>query len=247
MIGEFKTLDPVNKLVYTKKIMELMTQAQFSRVADVSRPAITKAVKRGEVVLEPNGKVDAENPKNLFYIRKKKVRPGYKTPDVSRLTSGDQPDLFDPAQKTVEDTRYKKAQADLKSLEYAEKLGVIIDISALNQKFGAFYDFLLNDLIYMPESIADILWMKARASETPERAIEDELKVQIGDIIQKAKRAAESVRPPVTGAQYIMTAPEEGAPAAEGPAPDQEAPDLENGDQEAGKPASSEQEANHEP
>jgi len=190
----------------------LVTKYRFAKICDVTPVAIQNAVTRGEIELV-DGKVDANAPKSIRYQAKDKKKNAKKgrgqviREAAQRAFEGEG---FDPVQKGVEDTRYKKAQADLKSLEYAEKLGVIIDCEAIQQKFGAFYDFLLNDLIYMPESIADIIWMKARASETPERAIEEELKTQISDVIEKAKRAAEAVSPPVDGAKYIMTSPDEG-------------------------------------
>lgn len=98
-------------------------------------------------------------------------------------------------QKLQEDIRLKKITADLKSLDYMNKLDVLIDSDTLLKIFSPFYDFLLTELIHMPEEIADMLWMQAKDSDDPEKKIADLLKDRIEQIVKRAKDVAEGILP----------------------------------------------------
>jgi hypothetical protein len=89
-------------------------------------------------------------------------------------------------------------------LDYANRVEAVVDIGTLKQKMGVFTDFLLTELIYMPEDIADLLWMSARDSDDPEREIRHMLSDRIEKIVKKAKEAAAKIGPPPGGVKYIM-------------------------------------------
>jgi hypothetical protein len=236
----------------------MLTKAECARRKDVSPPAVTQAIRHGQLIPEDDGSIDETHPVNAAWLakparqhpkrtaRKERERlekeksaakvddaptpgppknypkspgrprkkpidenpvkkpmgrpPKHKMPSTSDYDAKN----FDPGQKLYEETRWKKAQADMKSLEYAEKLGVMNDNTALDRKFGTFQDFLLNDLIYMPEESSDILWAEASTSENPVKTLEDGLKKRIAKIIESAQAAAREVLPPKTGTSYIF-------------------------------------------
>jgi hypothetical protein len=101
----------------------------------------------------------------------------------------------DVSQKVAEEIRLKRITADLKTFEYMQKLDAVVDVDTMIEAFSAFYDFLMNGLIYMPEESADMIWMRAKDSDNPEKAITDELKDRIESIVKRAKEAAEKVFP----------------------------------------------------
>jgi hypothetical protein len=199
----------------------MLTKAEAARLKGVSAPAVSQAIRKGKIFVSKNGKIDPEHPVNIVWFNapnRKKPTQRDKPQNYDELSedekpkrgrpprqsSGGTPTDFDPTQKLYEETRYKKAQADTKSLEYAERLGVMNDNQALAKKFGKFADCLLNDLIYMPEGAADMLWSEASASDNPQRTLEENLKRIIADIIEKAKTAAREVLPPKRGVKYIF-------------------------------------------
>jgi hypothetical protein len=107
-------------------------------------------------------------------------------------------------QRKYEDTRLKKIKADREVLKYAAEIGAMIDIETLKQKIGAFKNFLLTELIYMPEDISDLLWMSARDSEDPERTIREMLSQRIEKIIEEAKKSSAQIVSLNKAAQYVM-------------------------------------------
>jgi len=106
--------------------------------------------------------------------------------------------------KLKEEIRWKRAQADLKTIEYSQKMEILVDRESLIKKFNSFFDLLLNDLIYLPESSADILWSRAKASATPEHTLEEDLKDRIAEVIAKAKAAALEITAPPKSTKYIF-------------------------------------------
>jgi len=204
----------------TKNKKGHLSPAEFAKRCGVSQSAVSLAIKRGDIIKGADGYIDKELPGAVYFRtkpkswrnRKRREKPKWdQLPPAGELPGGYHPggEIYDPQQKVYEDVRLKAAQADLKSLEYANKLKVIVDLDALEQRFGVFRDFLLNGLIYMPESVCDMLWLKAQGAEHPERIIEETLKDVIAEIIEQAKRAAAAVVPPVEGTKYIMIRPGE--------------------------------------
>lgn len=118
--------------------------------------------------------------------------------------AGNQSAYFDLFQKAYEETRLVKIKADTAVLKYAKDAGAVVDIETLKRKVGAFANFLVTHLIYMPEDVSALLWMSARSDEDPERKIREILAKRIEVIIQEAKKAAAGVMPPDRGVKYIM-------------------------------------------
>jgi hypothetical protein len=201
-----------------------ISKAEAARRRDVSAPAVSQALRHGQLVQTADGKIDPDHPLNKHWLESparihpkrtarkdreagEKKGPGRKPRTADDMPKGipGVPDDFDPAQKLYEETRWKKAQADMKSLEYAEKLGVMNDDRALDKKFGAFIDFLLNDLIYFSEESSDILWAEAAASDEPARTLENALKKRVAAIIEGAQAAAREVQPSGKSVSYIFS------------------------------------------
>ena len=198
-----------------------ITKSEAARRKDVSLPAVSQALRLGKLVQDEDKKIDPEHPVNALWLstparqhpkrtaRKKKeafVEQGGKPEEFSSFGV---PKGFDPEQKLFQETRWKKAQADMKSLEYAEKLGVMNDDKALDRKFGAFVDFLLNDLIYFPEESSELLWAEASASDEPVETLMNALKTRVAKIIEGAQSAAADIVPKDKDVKYIFVEDDE--------------------------------------
>jgi hypothetical protein len=109
------------------------------------------------------------------------------------------------SQKEFEEIRLKKISADLKSFEYTKKIDAIVDIESIHKLFIPFFDIIMTDLVHMPEESAEMIWQRARSSEHPARAIQDELASRIESVIKKAKAAMMEITPePGKSRKYII-------------------------------------------
>jgi len=164
-----------------------------------------------EVPKEPNKKGKKVPPKKVPV----RVSPPEKPEQKVYSEGGPRPKAqaeeatFDLFQKAYEDTRLKKIKADIAVIDYAEKIGAVVDIETLKQKMNAFSSFLFTHLVYLPENIAVDLWMSARAADDPERKIREMLSKSIDTLIKEAKVAAAEVLPPNHGVKYVMLGLEE--------------------------------------
>ena len=163
----------------------------------VSRKRPKKKEKSPPVKVPVRVNAPPEKPEDLFEVAEGGPRPKDKIPPG-------QPGAFDMFQKAYEETRLKKIQADMAVLKYAEQVGAVVDVETLKQKMNAFSGALFSQLVYLPENIADDLWMSARGHEDPERKIREMLSARIENIIENAKAAAAGVLPPEKGIKYVM-------------------------------------------
>ena len=189
--GKIDMNDPVNRLYFTKPREPSAATAR----ADVKRKE--EAAERRKKRQDPDRPIEVE-------ISKAGVTIAEQNPFVF----GDNGQEFDPAQKIYEDTRLKKIQADLKNLELAERVSVTIDIESLQRKFGRFRHFMINDLIQLPESVADMIVKRVLAAvasgDDPRIAVVEELKDSVADIVKTAKAASRDVMPPPAGVKYTF-------------------------------------------
>jgi phage terminase Nu1 subunit (DNA packaging protein) len=209
---------------------EYVTQYKFAKLCGVSKQAVNQAVEEGRIIVTSRG-IDAENPNNVYFrekaaLRKAQLAAKKKAPPPAPKKKRAQPPAvkkeakkpepkkvtvpntasttFDMYQKAYEETRLKKIQADTAVLKYAKEADAVIDVETLKQKIGAFANFLLTHLIYMPEDISDHLWMIASGADEPEREIRKLLSERVEAIIQEAKAAASDVLPPDHDVKYVM-------------------------------------------
>jgi hypothetical protein len=140
--------------------------------------------------------------------RKPATKGEKKTPKSAQKQEDESPGAdvvyYNPKQKAYEDTRLQKAKADKAVLEFAEKLGAVVDIETLEQRMGRFADFLVSQLLYMSEDVADIIYMRSKNAENPELVITEILQKRIAGIIEKAKIASARVVPRQNGAKYVI-------------------------------------------
>lgn len=211
---------------------EYVTQYKFAQMCGISKQAVANGVRDQRVHKTKSG-IDPSSPVNIYFrecaiarkahltarhkkpgVKKVKVKvsappekPPEKTPKKTErppAVEGGKSAEFDMFQKLYEETRLKKIQADTAVLKYAEKVGAMVDNESLRRKMGTFIDFLLTQLVYMPEDISDMIWMQAKDEADPERVIRNLLSERIGEIVKKAKVAAAKLEPPDTGVKYVM-------------------------------------------
>lgn len=199
-----------------------ISNIKYAELLGITKQAIGAAI-RGKSVHRGKGGIDPEHPLNVLYAarlearrrangnvkktKKKDAAKKKKNKDKKNKKVADQivESVFDiDERKKIQETRLKQIQADKAAVEYAEKLKVLIDDKSLSILFGIFYDHLLNDLIYLPESIADIIVNEAKTAKDPVAAVADILKKAIKDIIRKGKRASRKMKPPKKGRKYIL-------------------------------------------
>ena len=58
--------------------------------------------------------------------------------------------------------------------------------------------------MYLPEDIADSLWLEAQASDDPPQTIRDVLSKRLASVVAGAKRVAAEIEPPPAGRTYII-------------------------------------------
>lgn len=171
-----------------------------AHVKCVTRPAISQAISRGALKVNNDNLIDANDPVNFEYLFQD-LKPLIDI--VRRGKDASDPD-FNPSQKLKEDIKLKQIQAKLKTHEYAKKMGALLDSATVEQKFGEFKNFIVNELLTLPHNVADIITgIVQTTEESPELAVEVELSKQLKRIIENAKRVAQNIKPPEER-QYIF-------------------------------------------
>jgi len=187
----------------------LLSRSDFADLAHVSKPAVTKAVGSGRIVVNADGMVDTENPKNALYLDAqkhkakkteivaagKKKKPRAKGDTVSP-PSDDQDDEYElaneaiglDAKKKQADINLKRSQNERHQLAIAEKKGELIPRDLVRRKFSAFDAAMKTHLRDMPRRSAARLHAIA-VSEGP-RALETALEKEISEGLARVKEAA---------------------------------------------------------
>ena len=107
--------------------------------------------------------------------------------------------------KAVADAALQEMKLRLSSADYFQKLGAVVDIESLRRKMGKFEDVLITHLIYMPEEIADQLWIAAKSSDDPPKLIREYLADKIGVVVREAKLAVRDIVPEVDSVRkYVI-------------------------------------------
>ena len=202
-----------------------LSGAQIARLCGISPPKVTRDKRKevGGLKVNTEGTFFIDEPVNYNYLASYGVdieqlkfaavdgRLMEAFDDMGRpcpVVTDSSKQEFDPQEKVIQDTRLKRISADLKSLEYAKRMGVLVDIETLNVIFGRFYDCIMNDFLTLPESVADLLKMIAVSSDNPEKEIARELKDRIRVILDNAKEAASDMLPNEKTVRYVLTQPD---------------------------------------
>ena len=106
--------------------------------------------------------------------------------------------------KIHKDIQYRETQILKNDIANGLRMGAIVDLQTLQTKFGAFRDLLLNELLTLPDSVAEVLWQKAKESEDPVLSISQTLQDHLTHIIQRAKEAAISIIPSEVSIRYVL-------------------------------------------
>ena len=204
----------------------LLNNAKYAESLGISPQAVSKAI-INKLIHKGKKGINPGHPINQIYAERVKKR-GSKNSNISKtqtkraakkreaLREHDESIFFGEEtrsstqaydlddKKKIEDTRLKRIQADKAAVDYAERLNVVVDDVSLFKLFGLFYDHLLNDLIYLPESIADILVNVVKSSDDPRAAVVEELKKAIKSAIGGGKSAIKKLKPPKKGRRYVL-------------------------------------------
>lgn len=198
----------------------LFTRREAAKFRGVTREAIHYAIKRGNIKETADGLIDTHDPHNKAFFSNEAVRrstrhskmtkqglsastinPNPQTPDETP-TYEEYENQLD--QKSQAEVKWKRIQTRLKTLEYAKKVGAVVDRETVEHLFGNFNNVIRNSLATLPKTIAPILWSIATSHDEPVVAIEEELERQLAFVISEAKDVATRDMPPRGGARYVF-------------------------------------------
>ena len=213
-----------------EKVSSLITLKEAAALKGIKPPTLRDAVRRGTVVTTEDERrnvlIDLIHPVNQIYfggdrVKKHLTEIGYLAPEPAPKKSahnaarpqtaiGDSEDddleaSTLPIEKLRQDIRLKRTQADLKALEYSNKIGLLIDHESMIKKFAPFVDVITTELIALPEGVSDMIVSLAHSDDDPEKAVEKFLSDYIEKIILNAKAAATKVTEPPHGVLYSVT------------------------------------------
>ena len=198
----FYNMDFCVIILYMKNVF--LSHTDYARKCGVTPQAISYQVRVGRIKVNDNGKIDPNAVENREYEANINRAKASGKPAIDYTDKAAEELNFNPLQNNYEITRLNKAKADKEVLAYATKLNATIDIKTLTQKFNVFMDFVVSDLIAMPDDIADMLWSKANGSSSPEASIRADLKDRVSSIIENAQAAAEKVVPEIDERKYTI-------------------------------------------
>ena len=201
--------------------MDAVTQSALGTLCGVSKVAIHKAIKAGRCpVIKVDGKIkiDLHDPTVQKFMKEveankqptPKVAYTPKVPTVPNVISVpvDLPadDQFAvKMRKAVASADLEEVKAKIKSEEYFEKVGAVVDRETLRIKMGKFTDVLVTSLLYYPEEIADSLWVRAKAAgDSAPKVIREVLADRLETIIENAKAAAREIVSEEKDRRYIV-------------------------------------------
>jgi hypothetical protein len=153
--------------------------------------AISKAVKRGEVVEDDGGIVDTTNPVNRAYLQADHtvMKRAKAAGDKERgMRSKDRAAWS--LRKMMADARYKEEQTDLAIQRRAKELGLLTETAGIEKGVAAIGGALSTYLLTMPRQVAQELFDRSRAMDGTVKFIEDILIDRCTEILVKVKEKA---------------------------------------------------------
>jgi hypothetical protein len=182
--------------------MGKVNKSEFARLAGVSPAAVWKGIKTGNLFCDKAGMMDTENPANASYMfRNEGKREGTakKTATGGNGTGGLKGRALDGLtgldilaireQKDLADIRMKNAAADRHLIAKAERLGLLILRSEVDQMMQVLGAEIRTRFLDMPRRIAPQIAAMVEADQG-DREIEKLLDTEITDAIRHAKEAA---------------------------------------------------------
>lgn len=180
--------------------MALLSRREFAARAGVSHQSISKAIKTGKLTLGADGLLDTNDPANRRYLRAEHVysraaktgAAAKKKADPVKHGHGKRKEKCDDGkygQKLDAEIRLKHEQADFHAIRKAERLGLLIETSIVEQKLSVLGAELRIRLLELPARVGPRLWAIAKQSDSPHALIEA-LEDEISDAVKKVKDAA---------------------------------------------------------
>lgn len=198
-----------------------ITNTIAANLKGVSLPTIRGHVLKHNIIYDDDDKIDLEDPVNISFFGSSLIDryysyldgtiPDYKIERIHKNTrvSSSHNTQDQISEKVQIENELKAAQRDLKRLEYGQKLGILVDSKAMQRKFGVFQNFIINDLITLPDTISDMLTAIAQTSDDPVDAVKAELRRAIKTLVENAKSAASEIEAPLDGVEYVIIGKED--------------------------------------
>lgn len=178
--------------------MALLSRREFAARAGVSHQSVSKAIKTGKLS-EVDGRLDTNDAANRRYLRAEHVYSrAAKAGAAARKKAAPVEHGKKKGKKKTDDEKYgrkldaeirlKHEQADFHAIRKAERLGLLVEASIVEQKLSVLGAELRIRLLELPARIGPRLWAIAKQSDSPHaliQALEDE----ISDAVKKVKDA----------------------------------------------------------
>lgn len=118
---------------------EIITNAELSRRAGVSKGAITKAITRGLLEATPDKKIDTANPKTIEYLKNHNGTPGVKQDHRDRVKrqsrKGPDPEGENRPDKYIAEVRKLEEMIEKLKISNAKELRKLIPIAEVQRLF----------------------------------------------------------------------------------------------------------------
>jgi hypothetical protein len=168
-----------------------LTRLEFAKKCGVTKMAISKAVRRGEVVEDEKGRVNTADPGNRAYMladhavmKRAEVAGRAKKSKEAR-------GLMD--EKTFEQTRQYRENANWAVQRRAKDLGLLVERAKVEQMMAAFGQELKFRLLGMPRQTAPELFALAKVKGSTPMALEGLLLKRISETLERCKDKARAV------------------------------------------------------
>jgi len=203
-------------IYYNLNAVALLSRSQFAEAAHVSKPAVTKAVTAGRLILTPDDKLDTYNPLNAAYLAARSSADAItpKSPPSSKPTTSSKPrppkrDTVSPpppidgddiegmavasmglnSDKTKAQINLLRAQTRTHDLNLAKKKEELIPKDLQRRKWSSLDAALKTHLRDMPRRISAQITALATSGGRPavEAALEAEISSSLARVVQAAK------------------------------------------------------------
>jgi hypothetical protein len=179
-----------------------LTRDEYAKKCHVSKMAISKAIRKGSVTEDDQGRVDTADPVNREYLqtdhhvmKRAKRKPKEKRkddPKASRAAESKRRAKKNE-RKIDAEIRIKEEQANYHVQRRARELGLLVERAKVEQMMGAFGPELKVRLLDLPRRISVHLFSLARSKGATPMAIEGFLSKELSEAIIACKEKARAV------------------------------------------------------
>jgi hypothetical protein len=174
-----------------------LSRDDFAAKCKVSKMAISKAVRRGALIEDDQGRINTADPVNRAYLQAdhavmKRAKAKGKAARGRGARSEAAADIM--AEKTIQQTRQYKSNADWAIQRRAKDLELLVERAEVERRFAVFGSELKIRLLDLPRRLSVHLYSLARSEGSTPMAIEGLLGKELSDAIAACKEKARALK-----------------------------------------------------